>query len=67
MCGIVGEVSSNGRPVNERVIERMCAAITHRGPDDEGYYFNPAPRNRLREPFSGHSVGGPGYAATRDH
>ncbi|HEX5731469.1 MAG TPA: asparagine synthase (glutamine-hydrolyzing) [Blastocatellia bacterium] len=41
MCGIVGEVSSNGRPVNERVVERMCAAIVHRGPDDEGYYFNP--------------------------
>ena len=40
MCGIVGEVSSNGRPVNERVVERMCAAIAHRGPDDEGYYFN---------------------------
>ena len=40
MCGIVGAASSNGRPIDEAVVHRMCDAIAHRGPDDEGYYFN---------------------------
>jgi asparagine synthase (glutamine-hydrolysing) len=37
MCGIVGFVNkkgSAGRPV----LERMCEAIVHRGPDDDGFY-----------------------------
>ena len=40
MCGIVGAVSANHQPVTHEAVRRMCAAITHRGPDDEGYYFN---------------------------
>jgi len=39
MCGIAGIVSLEGKPVFEREVRDMCAAITHRGPDDEGYYF----------------------------
>ena len=39
MCGIAGIVSLEGKPVFEREVRDMCSAITHRGPDDEGYYF----------------------------
>jgi len=37
MCGIVGML---GTPDRE-VLARMLAAITHRGPDDEGTHFSP--------------------------
>lgn len=40
MCGIVGIVRSDSRPVDEVLLARMCAAITHRGPDDDGFYVN---------------------------
>jgi len=39
MCGIAGIVSLEGKPVFERELRDMCSAIAHRGPDDEGYYF----------------------------
>ena len=39
MCGIAGKLYFDGtRRVEEALIRRMCAAIAHRGPDDEGYY-----------------------------
>ena len=38
MCGIVGTASLGGAPVNPAILRRMCDAIVHRGPDDEGYY-----------------------------
>src|SRR5216117_3185340 len=39
MCGIVGIVHSDpARPVPPAMIRRMCEAIRHRGPDDEGTY-----------------------------
>jgi asparagine synthase (glutamine-hydrolysing) len=39
MCGIVGIVHRDAaRPVDPEVIRTMCAAIRHRGPDDEGVY-----------------------------
>jgi len=39
MCGIVGIIHSDPtRPVSPAVIRRMCEAIRHRGPDDEGAY-----------------------------
>jgi asparagine synthetase B (glutamine-hydrolysing) len=34
MCGIVGIVDSNGRPVDESALQNMCDAIIHRGPDE---------------------------------
>jgi len=41
MCGIAGIVSLDKRPVDPGDLQRMCDAIVHRGPDDEGYYFEP--------------------------
>ena len=44
MCGIAGMVQSHAdtgishTPVSEAVIHRMCEAIVHRGPDDEGIF-----------------------------
>jgi asparagine synthase (glutamine-hydrolysing) len=39
MCGIAGIVSLEGQPVFQQELRNMCSAITHRGPDDEGFYF----------------------------
>ncbi|TLN17036.1 asparagine synthetase B, partial [bacterium] len=39
MCGIVGQYNFNGAPVDEGLIRRMNAMISHRGPDDDGFYF----------------------------
>jgi len=37
MCGIAGVVEFNRRAeVDPQVLRRMCAAMAHRGPDDEG-------------------------------
>src|SRR5450432_1294214 len=39
MCGIAGVVESNrDARVDEAILRRMCAAMAHRGPDDEGVY-----------------------------
>jgi asparagine synthase (glutamine-hydrolysing) len=38
MCGIAGILHLDGRPAEEEPLRRMCAALAHRGPDDEGYY-----------------------------
>jgi asparagine synthase (glutamine-hydrolysing) len=39
MCGICGKVSFAGDDVGRPTLERMCAALVHRGPDDEGVYI----------------------------
>jgi asparagine synthase (glutamine-hydrolysing) len=36
MCGVAGCVVSPDRPVDRPVLERMAAALRHRGPDDQG-------------------------------
>src|SRR6185295_8321182 len=36
MCGIVGFVNADGSAVDRPLLERMCDAIAHRGPDDDG-------------------------------
>lgn len=41
MCGIAGIVSLSGQPVFPEEPRAMCAAIVHRGPDDDGYYCAP--------------------------
>lgn len=43
MCGICGiiDTARSGR-VREDVLRRMCAAMAHRGPDDEGIYIDTA-------------------------
>lgn len=41
MCGIAGVISA--KPLDESVrsaVRRMNSAMTHRGPDDEGYFFD---------------------------
>jgi len=60
MCGIVGIISSNAQPLDEAVLRRMCDAITHRGPDDEGYYFNAPCESGSGSPFQGGPVVGLG-------
>lgn len=36
MCGIVGKVVTPQHDVDREVLERMCAALEHRGPDSRG-------------------------------
>jgi len=40
MCGIVGIVRNDGKPVDEQLLARMNLAIQHRGPDEDGFYVN---------------------------
>ena len=41
MCGICGQFDfENLAPVRRRDIEAMANTIAHRGPDDEGYFFD---------------------------
>jgi asparagine synthase (glutamine-hydrolysing) len=40
MCGIAG-MASFGRPVSEALVRRMTATLTHRGPDEDGFYAAP--------------------------
>ncbi len=40
MCGITGKLHFDpARPVDRALIQRMCAAIRHRGPDDQGIHL----------------------------
>jgi asparagine synthase (glutamine-hydrolysing) len=38
MCGIVGIFNTNGAPVSPVVLRKMADAVSHRGPDGEGFY-----------------------------
>ena len=40
MCGIVGFINSNSRPVSREILARMNSCIVHRGPDEDGFYVN---------------------------
>ncbi|MFN2498998.1 MAG: asparagine synthase (glutamine-hydrolyzing) [Pyrinomonadaceae bacterium] len=40
MCGIVGIVRNDKNEVDRDLVARMCSAIRHRGPDDNGFYFS---------------------------
>lgn len=40
MCGIAGIFHFNGEPVSVVNLRRMTDAITHRGPDGEGFYVD---------------------------
>jgi asparagine synthase (glutamine-hydrolysing) len=50
MCGIAGIVHFDGAPIPERLAERMCAAIAHRGPDDRGVVSMPRDQVDGRRP-----------------
>ncbi len=38
MCGIAGICALKQKPISDGQIERMAAAIRHRGPDEEGFF-----------------------------
>lgn len=38
MCGICGIFRKDDNPVDHHDLRRMCDAMVHRGPDDEGYF-----------------------------
>jgi asparagine synthase (glutamine-hydrolysing) len=38
VCGIAGIVHGDGRPASAALVERMCAALEHRGPDSRGIH-----------------------------
>lgn len=38
MCGIVGQVNRDRAPVDRALLERMCVALEHRGPDSRGIH-----------------------------
>ena len=40
MCGIVGIVRNDNSLVDQALVSRMCDAIRHRGPDEDGFYFS---------------------------
>jgi asparagine synthase (glutamine-hydrolysing) len=41
MCGICGKLNLNReKPVSSGLLKRMADTISHRGPDDEGYYLS---------------------------
>ena len=42
MCGIAGIADSSGAPIEQQLLGAMASAIVHRGPDDDGFYRNPA-------------------------
>ncbi|MCX5814211.1 MAG: asparagine synthase (glutamine-hydrolyzing) [Proteobacteria bacterium] len=41
MCGIVGYISQNDKPIDKHVFEKMTESLDHRGPDGSGikYFF----------------------------
>jgi asparagine synthase (glutamine-hydrolysing) len=40
MCGLSGIYNLDGKTVDENLLMRMNRTLSHRGPDDEGYYVN---------------------------
>jgi asparagine synthase (glutamine-hydrolysing) len=48
MCGIAGAVWTQHSPgIDASDLERMTRVISHRGPDDHGFYLDPAQRVAL--------------------
>jgi asparagine synthase (glutamine-hydrolysing) len=46
MCGICGIVNFKGEPVKAEVLKKMNSLLTHRGPDDDGYFFSRDAKNQ---------------------
>src|SRR6478609_5473463 len=42
MCGIAGILNLDGEPASPVLLQRMVAAIAHRGPDAEGFFVDGA-------------------------
>ncbi|HRY28758.1 MAG TPA: asparagine synthase (glutamine-hydrolyzing) [Elusimicrobiota bacterium] len=41
MCGIAGIFHKEGDGADRNAVRAMCRALTHRGPDDEGFFDSP--------------------------
>lgn len=41
MCGLAGILAPRGAPVDRDLLARMTAALTHRGPDGDGFHVEP--------------------------
>ena len=42
MCGIAGIVNlTEPTAIDPQIVRRMADAITHRGPDEDGFFFRP--------------------------
>ena len=41
MCGIVGQARGDGGTPERALLESMCAALEHRGPDSRGVHAEP--------------------------
>ena len=40
MCGLCGIINFNGEPARSDQLEKMMVRMKHRGPDDEGWFFD---------------------------
>ncbi|MEA3415224.1 MAG: asparagine synthase (glutamine-hydrolyzing) [Thermodesulfobacteriota bacterium] len=40
MCGICGKLTTNGKWIEEDLIQSMASVLSHRGPDDDGIYLS---------------------------
>jgi glutamate synthase domain-containing protein 1 len=40
MCGIAGIIDLTSRDIDRDIIQNMTSALAHRGPDDEGTWFD---------------------------
>jgi asparagine synthase (glutamine-hydrolysing) len=40
MCGVVGIIQDNQRPVSRQILAEMLSALHHRGPDADGYMID---------------------------
>src|SRR6201987_1442536 len=60
MCGIAGMVQTHpDGEVNSAIVHRMCDAIVHRGPDDEGIFVKAGVGLGMRRPSINDLEGGP--------
>ena len=41
MCGLAGIFDPNGGPVDRALLQRMTDVLSHRGPDGDGFHFEP--------------------------
>ena len=41
MCGLSGILAPHGAPVDRDLLARMTTALAHRGPDGDGFHFEP--------------------------
>ena len=63
MCGIAGLFHRDGSKVDGHLLVRMTRTLSHRGPDEEGYFLNGPVWSEIgpdEGPVRGHVDGGAG-------